>query len=489
MNAPYDEPAPQERPSSERGLSSPSSEGRKWLRRVHVPLPSAPSAEAFAALAAHTEQAGQAWIGWQEGPLRYLAGGALCEWTFPPEEAFRASSRIGSWIRERIVVEPEAAGEVWDLPLLWHGFAFAAGPWQEKVEPPQAPGEDWPGAELRLPAWLLYVRDQRAGLVVHAWVGPEEEPAEVQSRLNERARAILRSSEARSEGEVSSVRGHDSLRLVTDPGQAAAFQARVAAAAAAARELPAEEGAKVVLSRCVSAESEGRFDAPATWLALGQDPGVRAFAWSRGDAGQLVGASPELLVALRGDRVESEALAGTARPASAEWLAQDEKNAREHELVVEAVAGVLEAECGPVTRAPRTLRRLRGLVHLQTSLSTPRRPDHDLLELAEALHPTPALGGTPRAFALPWLAAEERGWFGAPLGFSDQSGGGELLVTIRSALLRGPQAELFAGAGILAASDPATEWQETELKLRAAARALRVRPLSESEAAARKEQA
>ena len=141
---------------------------------------------------------------------------------------------------------------------------------------------------------------------------------------------------------------------------------------------------------------------------------------------------------------------------------------------MEAVSALLAERCGPVERASTRIRRLARLAHLQTSLHAARRPSHDLLQLANALHPTPALGGTPRPFALEWLAEESRGWFGAPLGYSDQDGGGELLVTIRSALLAGSRAELFAGAGILPESDPEHEWRETNLKLATAAAALRV---------------
>lgn len=475
MNAPYDESGPERRSERERRWPQSADAPDSWLRRAHHPLPTAPSAAAFGALAAQLQAQGRPWIGWQEGETRYLAGGSLASWSFAPRGAFQEAARVGSGIRERVVVEPESAATLLQLPLLWHGFAFAAGPWTDPAAT-LATGQDWPGAELRLPSWLLYAREGQAGLVVHAWVAPGDDPAAVQTRLNERARSLLG-------GEMALLAdpAPPDLRVLTKEAEALEFQARVAALSAAMQsELETGQPAKVVLSRRCEVESRDPFDAPTTWLALGRQPGVRAFAWSRGQEGQLVGASPELLVALRGDRVESEALAGTAPLDAAEWLARDPKNAREHALVVQAVAGVLRERCGEVLEGPVGLRRLRDLVHLHTPLSALRRPEHDLLELAATLHPTPALGGTPRAFARPWLAREERGWFGAPLGFSDQAGGGELLVTIRSALLRGTRAELFAGAGILPESDPLSEWRETELKLRAAAGALRTRALQKA---------
>ncbi|MBL4848149.1 MAG: isochorismate synthase [Planctomycetes bacterium] len=457
MTAPYEQPEAHR----SRAASPTSPESRRWLTRVHLPLPESPSLAAFAAWGGRCEAQNQPWIAWHDAQTgaRYLAGGALSSWSLEPRGAFQEAARLSSRLRERVVVEPQAAALLRDLPLLWHGFAFSAGDWTGPNEP--SGSGRWPGGELRLPAWLLYARAGQAGLVVHAWGQGEGSPGAVHSRLNAQARALL-SCPPLGETTPGAVLG-------SDPVEEARFQSRVAQATAT---MAAGAGKKVVLSRRATARTEGTFDAAATWLALSSDPSARAFAWSRGRDGQLVGASPELLLAIRGDRIESEALAGTAALDRAAWLARDPKNLREHELVVEAVSALLAEQCGAVERAPRTLRRLRGLAHLQTSLWAARQPDHDLLSLANSLHPTPALGGAPRAFALKWLADEERGWFGAPLGYSDQDGGGELLVTIRSALLRGSVAELFAGAGILAESDPEQEWQETNLKLATATQAL-----------------
>ncbi len=181
MNAPYDEPGPERRSEPERCWPQRAGEPESWLRRAHHPLPEAPSAEAFAALAAQLEGEGRPWIGWQEGQTRYLAGGSLASWSFAPQGAFQEAARVGSRIRERVVVDPGPAATLLQLPLLWHGFAFAAGPWSGD-DPPLKPSEEWPGAELRLPSWLLYAHGEQAGLVVHAWVGSGDDPAAVQTR-------------------------------------------------------------------------------------------------------------------------------------------------------------------------------------------------------------------------------------------------------------------------------------------------------------------
>ncbi len=85
-----------------------------------------------------------------------------------------------------------------------------------------------------------------------------------------------------------------------------------------------------------------------------------------------------------------------------------------------------------------------------------------------ALHPTPALGGSPRGAALAWIAAHEahpRGWYAGPVGWCDAQGNGEFFVSIRSAALRGDRAWVYAGAGLVEGSDADTEWRETDAKM------------------------
>jgi isochorismate synthase EntC len=90
--------------------------------------------------------------------------------------------------------------------------------------------------------------------------------------------------------------------------------------------------------------------------------------------------------------------------------------------------------------------------------------------LLGSVHPTPAIAGAPREAALEWLSRNEnldRGWYSGPIGFADSEGGGEFYAALRSAVMRGGEAQLFAGAGVVAGSDPESELRETRLKLRA----------------------
>jgi isochorismate synthase len=207
-------------------------------------------------------------------------------------------------------------------------------------------------------------------------------------------------------------------------------------------------------------------------------------------AGALIAATPERLIRRDGELVQCDALAGTysihpgSKPGiddaaavrdrliaeAGAALIASQKERREHALVVEAIRAAL-ADCADVDApAAPDLRVLRHVVHLLTPFRARLRAPRHVLELAARLHPTPAVGGTPRALAADWIRTHEpvaRGWYAAPVGWFDLDGNGELAIAIRSGVLAGNRAHLWAGAGIVAGSDPDRELAETEIKLRA----------------------
>lgn len=187
-------------------------------------------------------------------------------------------------------------------------------------------------------------------------------------------------------------------------------------------------------------------------------------------------ATPERLVQKRGRQVACDALAGSfprrdAHEAELAALLASAKERREHELVVTAIAQTLRRLGVAVEHAAEpSVRTLRHVHHLATPIRGTLTSELHLLELAAALHPTPAVGGTPTATAIEWLATHEsqpRGWYAAPIGWFDGHGDGELAVGIRSGLFTGDRVQLWAGAGIVGASEPARELSETQVKLRA----------------------
>ena len=180
---------------------------------------------------------------------------------------------------------------------------------------------------------------------------------------------------------------------------------------------------------------------------------------------------------LDGRAVQASSLAGSAPRgadptedrAHAALLAASAKDLAEHALVREALVDALERLCDHVRAAEvPSLFTLPHVHHLHTAVTGTLRAEHTLIDLVEALHPTPAVGGAPRAAALSYIRANEqldRGWYAAPVGWMARDRG-EFAVGLRSAVIRGRDAVLFAGCGIVAGSDPDSEYAETLLKLR-----------------------
>jgi menaquinone-specific isochorismate synthase len=234
---------------------------------------------------------------------------------------------------------------------------------------------------------------------------------------------------------------------------------------------------KVVLTRRLSVAAHRPLD-PARALAVLAEryPECVLFAHGAADAGVWLGATPESLVRLHGGAVASDALAGTAErgadPAQDRRIAQALRDSPkldlEHRLVVDAIVEALRESCLALEAPARPrVMALRDLQHLWTPVRGRVRPGVTLFELLQRLHPTPAVGGSPAGAALEWLAAagEARsGWYTGGIGWVDREGEGEFAVVLRCALLRGTHAELFAGAGIVADSDPARELEETGMK-------------------------
>jgi isochorismate synthase len=233
---------------------------------------------------------------------------------------------------------------------------------------------------------------------------------------------------------------------------------------------------KVVLARAHDVRPTRSVDAALRLLAA-NFPTCTIFAIAHDDA-CFVGATPERLISLRDGGATTMALAGSApRGATealdrqiAERLLNDPKERVEHSIVVEALRDALAPLCERVVvDAEPRVRSLSNLQHLQTNVRGQVAAGRSVLDLVESLHPTPAVGGFPRARALELIRRHEaldRGWYSAPIGWMDARGDGEFVVGLRSALVRGEAATLFAGCGIVGGSDPATEYAEWGWKLR-----------------------
>ena len=198
--------------------------------------------------------------------------------------------------------------------------------------------------------------------------------------------------------------------------------------------------------------------------------GSICFALRRGTS-TFLGATPERLVSRRGSSICSEALAGSAAvgdTCSIDALVNGAKDRLEHKLVVRDIISRMSAIGADISvpDAPEVL-QFGPVVHLRTLLRGRKLDAPHVLTLAQLLHPTPAVGGVPVERALEFINEHEsfdRGRYASPIGRFDCNSDGELVVGLRSGLVRGRQVRLFAGAGLVVGSDAAAEWRETELK-------------------------
>jgi menaquinone-specific isochorismate synthase len=234
---------------------------------------------------------------------------------------------------------------------------------------------------------------------------------------------------------------------------------------------------KVVLARRVALDLGPDLD-PFVFLRhlKRATPGCFHFAVRPMDGTAFIGASPERLFRRSGDRVQSEAVAGTrprggtpeADAALRDELLESPKERREHAFVQKAIRERLETLCTAVDvpKTPSDLALARGR-HLHAPITGTLRPEATTLDLLDALHPTPAVGGVPTDEALAAIRAQEpfdRGWYAGPVGWIGADAA-EFAVAIRSGLVQASQLSLFSGAGIVDGSVPEQEWDEIEQKI------------------------
>lgn len=212
-------------------------------------------------------------------------------------------------------------------------------------------------------------------------------------------------------------------------------------------------------------------------------PNCYIFATANGKGQYFIGASPERLISIRNQHLITDALAGSAPRGqtpqtdaeNAHRLLHSPKERHEHHLVIDFITQQL-SQLGllPQVFTPR-IRQLSNIQHLWTPIHAKVPPSVHPLQVVAKLHPTPAVAGVDRNIACEEIRNYEnfeRGLYAAPLGWVDAQGNSEFIVGIRSALIDCDRARLYAGAGIVAGSNPVKELAEIQLKLQALLKAL-----------------
>ncbi len=332
-------------------------------------------------------------------------------------------------------------------------------------------GEAFPAARVFVPRWQVARAGPTTTAVANLWVTADADLAPLAQRV---WRAHAKFSQFHY-GETAPVAVAAGLKFSTR--EAGDYRAAVAGGL---QRIAAGEFEKIVLARAIDLTLTHPLHPLRVLNGLRQlFPDCYAFSLANGRGQSFIGASPEQLVRVSKGRLETAALAGTTGrgigasedAALGAALLRSEKDQREHRFVVETITGRL-AQRGLKVEFPRQpgLRRLANVQHLHTSIHAVLPENVRLLDAVALLHPTPALGGAPSAAAVARIRELEgfpRGLYGGAIGWLNARGGGEFFVGIRSALVDGATARVYAGAGIVAGSTPEKEFAETELKFKA----------------------
>ncbi len=388
-------------------------------------------------------RAGNGWVG--QGEAIVLRG--------DPGEIARAAARVSPGLRGQSELEPRFVG----------GFAF------DVTRTPSGPWSGFPTGHFTCPRLQWFAHEGAAHILVVA--GSHESRADVVAEVEAFEARAARDASAGASLVHATLAAATASTTVLSGTDRVAWTRLVECAVYAFGEGTLE---KVVAARELGAESNQPFDPASLLDALGETSAAR-FAIDIAGA-TFLGASPELLVRKRDVKVSTEALAGSEPRRGgndAEEIARlthSQKDRREHRFVVEAI----EAALSPFVQDMRVpseavIRTLPTVHHLQLPIEGTLAKDVHVLELIAALHPTPAVCGTPRQAALGWLREHEgieRGYYAGPVGYFDAHGDGEFHVALRSALVRGTHAWLYAGAGLVPGSEADRELAEVEAKLR-----------------------
>lgn len=354
-------------------------------------------------------------------------------------------------------------------PILFGGFTFdpqndVAGEWT-----------DFPEAYFALATYQLVIRDDKAFVSIH--LISKDEQAESQFEALRKGRDHLIHA-----AQVKEVKTYSKPEITSyfEPYKEP-YLASIEQVTALIKQKKAD---KVVIARSLALQFKEQVSSPQVLSQIiHEQPESYLFGLERQEL-LFFGASPERLVKVEKGRAFSSCVAGSIKrgktaeedEAYGQGLLNDSKNGGEHQYVVDMIAETFRKNCVEMTipDSPRLL-KIRDIQHLYTPVEGQLNSEATILQLTKSLHPTPALGGVPRIEAMAAIRKYEpmnRGLYAAPIGWVDAEGNGEFAVAIRSAVLLNDKAYLYAGGGIVADSEPQSEYEETLVKFRPMLRAL-----------------
>jgi len=338
------------------------------------------------------------------------------------------------------------------------------------------PDYPFPAATIFLPRWQIAVKNQKCVLVANILITANANVEKIWHNLSTKIEFLNSLKYLSSKQDIVSANFRQ--QSIT---QGTEFKRSVASAL---EKIQASYLSKIVLADALDVRVNYQFNLYKSLNNLRQiHPNCYVFSTSNGKGQNFIGASPERLICIENQQLITDALAGSAPrgktpaedAANANRLLNSEKERHEHSLVIDFITQrLLQLGLSPQVLPPR-LRQLSNIQHLWTPISAKVPANVHPLKIVAQLHPTPAVAGAARDVACAEIRryeSFERGLYAAPLGWVDSEGNCEFIVGIRSALIDGDRARLYAGAGIVAGSDPDKEFAEVQLKLQALLKAL-----------------
>ncbi|EON71647.1 isochorismate synthase [Lysinibacillus sphaericus] len=354
-------------------------------------------------------------------------------------------------------------------PILFGGFTF---------DPQNNVDGEWTGfpeAYFALATYQLVLRDDKAYVSIHL-ITHEKQPEEQMEALRQERDHFIHAAQVKEVGTYSKPEITSYFEPYKEPYLASIDQVTAL--------IKAKKANKVVIARSLALQFKEQVASPQILSQIiNEQPESYLFGLERHEL-LFFGASPERLVKVKNGHAYSSCVAGSIKRGKTadedetygQSLLNDPKNGGEHHYVVDMIADIFRKNCinVKIPDGPRLL-KIRDIQHLYTPVEGQLNNGATILQLTKYLHPTPALGGVPRQEAMAAIRKYEpmnRGLYAAPIGWMDAEGNGEFAVAIRSAALIKDKAYLYAGGGIVADSEPQSEYDETLVKFRPMLRAL-----------------
>jgi len=390
-----------------------------------------------------------------------LAYGVTEYFTVDSGERFKKSQDFLKNCLKRIIYKSDSA-TISSTPHLFYSFTFF-----------ESPGQSFPIATVFLPTFQIVRQKENYFLIINVLL---EKQNNVKS-LRQEFFNHLEKSQISKQPKFIAREKPSSLKLPNSVDF-------ISAVKSALHSIAEQSFSKIVLAHALDISSKKNFNViDSLEHLLEQHSDCHIFSFGNSQGKTFLGASPERLISIRNQKLITDALAGSAPRGKtleedeefARQLLNNEKEKREHQAVSNFIKYSLQQlglkpECSELK-----VRQLSNIQHLWTSIYAELPPEIHPLEILARLHPTPAVAGVPTNIAVEQIKEYEnfdRGLYAAPIGWIDYEGNCEFIVGIRSALIENNHARLYAGAGIVAGSDPYKELAEIELKFQVLLKAL-----------------